>query len=95
MPELCPALIQNLNTMYKLIAFNEVSANFTAYFGLGISPYFDHQKSNETGRMHFMRHKLVRHFVRNLGYEHTEPLESFVCRRFGPAAWKFLRHLTK
>lgn len=81
--------------MYKLIAFNEVAENFSAHFALGISPYFDRCKSNETGMLHFITHKFVRYLHMNYGYERTEPLENFVCRRYGPDAWKLLKKLIK
>ena len=81
--------------MYKLIAFNEVAENFSAHFALGISPYFDRCKSNETGMLLFITHKFVRYLHLNYGYERTEPLENFVCRRYGPDAWKLLKKLMK
>ena len=81
--------------MYKLIAFNEVAENFSAHFAHGISPYFDRCKSNETGMLHFITHKFVRYLHLNYGYERTEPLENFVCRRYGPDAWKLLKKLMK
>lgn len=81
--------------MYRLIAFNEVARNFSAHFGLSLSPYFDRIRSNETGKLHFIAHKFVRHFCRNYGYQRTEPLEEFVCRIYSPAAWGFLAKLMK
>ena len=79
--------------MYKLIDFNEVAENFSAHFALGISPYFDRCKSHETGMLYFTTHKFVRYLCLNCGYERTEPLENFVCRRYSPQAWKFLKKL--
>ncbi len=79
--------------MYKLISFNEVSANFTAHFQLSISAYFDRNSSNSTGKLHFITHKFVRHLVRNYGFDKAETLESFVCRRYSVQAWTFLKRL--
>jgi hypothetical protein len=81
--------------MYRLTAFNDVARNFSAHFELGLSPYFDRQRSNETGKLHFIAHKFVRYLCKNYGYERTEPLENFVCRRYSPTAWKFLKKLMK
>lgn len=81
--------------MYKLIAFNEVAENFSAHFALGISPYFDRCKSDETGMLCFITHKFVRYLCRHYGYERTESLESFVCRKYSPQAWKFLKKLMR
>lgn len=81
--------------MYKLIAFNEVSANFTAHFGIGISPYFDRARSNKSGRLRFIAHKFVKYLIRNYGYAGAahEPLEAFICRKYGQSAWTFLKRL--
>lgn len=81
--------------MYKLIAFNEVAKNFSAHFALGISLYFDRCKSDETGMLCFITHKFVRYLCRHYGYERTESLENFVCRRYSPQAWKFLKKLMR
>ena len=81
--------------MYKLIAFNDVAKNFSDHFDLSISPYFDRCQSNATGMLHFTTHKFVRYFCKNYGYERTEPLENFVCRKYSPEAWKFLKKLIK
>lgn len=79
--------------MYRLIAFNEVSANFTAHFGIHISPYFDRQRSNASGRLHFLKTKFVRYLVKTYGYQHTEPLKEFVSRKYGPEAATLLSRL--
>nr|DAL26542.1 MAG TPA_asm: hypothetical protein [Caudoviricetes sp.] len=79
--------------MYSLIAFNEVSANFTACFGISISPYFDRTGSNKSGLLQFITHKFVRYLVRDFGYERTDSLESFVCQRYGKPAWTLLCRL--
>jgi hypothetical protein len=81
--------------MYRLVAFPEVSARFADCFGCDISPYFDRIGSNSSGRLEFVAHKFVRHLMRNKGYAGSpgESLESFVCRRYGPRAWNFLRRL--
>lgn len=81
--------------MYKLIAFNEVSVNFTAHFGIGISPYFDRTGSNESGCLRFIAHKFVKYLIGNHGYAGAahEPLETFICRKYGNGAWKFLKRL--
>lgn len=81
--------------MYKLIAFNEVSKNFTAHFGVSISPYFDRQTCLKTGRVEFITHKFVKYLMKNLGYggSSAEPLERFICRRFGDSTWAFLKRL--
>lgn len=81
--------------MYKLIAFNEVSENFTAHFGISISPYFDRAKSNESGRLRFIAHKFVKYLIRNYGYAGAahESLETFISQKYGESAWKFLKRL--
>lgn len=81
--------------MYRLIAFNEVSANFTAYLGISISPYFDRQSSNKSGKLEFIAHKFVRYLMNRYGYggSNEESLQSFVCRKFGEPAWNFLKRL--
>lgn len=81
--------------MYKLIAFNEVSANFTAHFDMSISPYFDRQSSNQSGKLEFITHKFVRYLMTQYGYggAKEESLRSFVCRKFGEPAWIFLKRL--
>jgi hypothetical protein len=81
--------------MYRLTAFAEVSANFAAHFGCGISPYFDRIGSNRSGRLEFIAHKFIRYLVRCKGYDGLahESLESFVCRKYGERAWNFLRRL--
>ena len=81
--------------MYRLIAFNEVSANFAGHFNLGISPYFDRIGSNRSGRLEFITHKFVRYLMRNKGYggSAAESLESFICRKYSQQAWDFLRRL--
>ena len=79
--------------MYKLIAFNEVAENFSVHFALGISPYFDRCKSHETGMLYFITHKFVRYLCLNCGYERTEPLENFVCRRYKPAGLEIPKKL--
>nr|DAP98354.1 MAG TPA: hypothetical protein [Bacteriophage sp.] len=81
--------------MYRLIAFNDVAKNFSAHFALSLSPYFDRQRSNETGKLHFIAHKFVRYLSKNYGYERTELLENFVCRKYSPEAWNFLKKLMK
>ncbi len=45
------------------------------------------------GMLHFITHKFVRYLCQNCGYERTESLENFVCRRYSPQAWKFLKKL--
>jgi hypothetical protein len=92
MPGLCRRNIKPAN-MYRLIAFNEVSANFTANFGISISPYFDRNGSNKSGLLQFITHKFVRYLARNFGYERTDSLESFVCQRYGKPAWTLLCRL--
>ena len=81
--------------MYRLIAFNEVSANFEGHFDLRISPYFDRIGSNRSGRLEFITHKFVRYLMRNKGYEGGahESLEAFICRKYSQRAWDFLRRL--
>lgn len=81
--------------MYNLIAFNEVSANFTAHFGISISPYFDRARSNKSGRLRFITRKFVKYLIRTCDYagEAHESLEAFICRRYGQNAWIFLKRL--
>jgi hypothetical protein len=81
--------------MYRLIAFDQVSANFARHFDLSISPYFDRIGSNRSGRLEFIAHKFVRYLMRTKGYEGSavESLESFVCRKYSQRAWDFLRRL--
>lgn len=83
--------------MYRHIAFKEVSENFTAHFGLSISPFYDRSSSNASGQLVFIAHKFVKWLMINRGYEGSasEALSQFIGRRYGPAAWKFLKKLTK
>nr|DAX32086.1 MAG TPA: hypothetical protein [Caudoviricetes sp.] len=82
-------------TMYRLIAFNEVSANFTAHFEVSISPYFNRQASNRSGKLEFITHKFVRYLMNRYGYAGSkgESLRSFICRKFGESAWNLLKRL--
>ena len=81
--------------MYKHIAFNQVSLNFSVQFKVSISPYFDRQKSCETGKLEFISAKFVKYLATSRGYggKKVEPLEDFVRRRFGDAAWVLLKRL--
>jgi len=81
--------------MYRLIAFNEVSANFTAHFGISISPFFDRTDSNKSGMLKFIAHKFVKYLMNTYGYRGTanESLEQYICRKYSQQAWKFLKRL--
>lgn len=81
--------------MYKLIAFKDVSLNFEVQFKVPISPYFDRAKSNETGKLVFTTAKFVKYLMKNRGYggSSCEPLQSYICRRFGESAWILLKRL--
>lgn len=83
--------------MYKHVAYKEVSKNFTAHFGISISPYFDRQGSNESGNLVFIAHKFVKYLIQNWGYEGNahEPLCQFIDRKYGKRAWKFLNKLMR
>lgn len=72
--------------MYRLIAFNEVSANFSKCFGISISPYFDRQRSNATGKLHFLKAKFVKYLAQHYGYQRPETPKDFVARRYGQEA---------
>ena len=74
--------------MYKHIAFKEVSLNFEVQFKVPISPYYDRAKSNETGKLVFITTKFVKYLMKNRGYGGSacEPLQSYICRRFGEPA---------
>lgn len=81
--------------MYRLIAFSEVSANFTAHFGISISPFFDRADSNKSGMLKFIAHKFVKYLMNTYGYQGTahEPLEQYICRKYSQQAWTFLKRL--
>jgi len=81
--------------MYKHIAFNEVSANFTAHFSLNISPFYNRIESYQSGMLKFATHRFVKHLIKNLGYKGSahEPLELFICQRYNEKAWNFLKKL--
>ena len=81
--------------MYKLISFNDVSQNFTVHFKMSISPYFDRVESNQTGKLVFITHKFVKHLMTCRGYggNAVESLQSYISRRYGESAWKFLKRL--
>ena len=81
--------------MYRHIAFNEVSANFSAHFGMSISPYFNRIGSNKTSMLEFLTHKFVRYLMKNKGYEGAanESLELFIRRKYDDRTWNFLKRL--
>ncbi len=83
--------------MYQLIAYDQVSKNFTAHFGpdISLSPYFDRISSNKSGKLEFIGHKFVKYLMRHKGYEDSahESLQSFICRKYSESAWNFLKKL--
>ena len=81
--------------MYKLTAFAAVAENFTAHFGISISPYFDRLASNSSGKLQFLAHKFVKYLMRTKGYEGSavESLEHFICQKYNDCSWKFLKKL--
>lgn len=81
--------------MYKLISFADVSQNFTVHFKMCISPFFDRQTSNKSGKLVFLSAKFVKHLMKERGYGGSahEPLQSYICRTFGESAWIFLKRL--
>ncbi len=81
--------------MYKLISFADVSQNFTVHFKMCISPFFDRQTSNKSGKLVFLTDKFVKHLMKERGYGGSahEPLRNYICRKFGESAWIFLKRL--
>lgn len=81
--------------MYKLISFADVSQNFTVQFKMCISPFFDRAESNKTGKLVFLTDKFVKYLMKERGYGGSahEPLQNYVCRKFGDNAWTLLKRL--